>query len=190
MAFSPTRLERLHRCIEQFVDEGKHAGISLLVLRKGQVADYFAAGFQDRASGVPMQRDTIVRIYSMTKIVVSVAALTLIEEGRIGFLEPIKSYLPEFGDPQVIVGGTAQNPQLAPAIEPISIHHLFTHTSGMIYEAFGEPIDEIYRQADLLDAKSLAELVKRLAGLPLKRQPGTIFEYVIPPTYSRVSSRS
>ena len=177
LGFSPLRLERLHRGIERFVDEGKHAGLSLLVLRKGEVADYFAAGFQNRALEVPMQRDTIVRIYSMTKIVVSVAALTLVEEGRIGLLEPIKNYLPEFGDPQVITGGTAQNPQLAPAAEPISIHHLLTHTSGITYEAVGEPIDEIYQQAGLEDTKSLAELVKRLAGLPLKWQPGAMFEY-------------
>ena len=72
LGFSPERLGWLHWCIEQFVDEGKHAGISLLLLRKGQVADVFAAGFQDRTLGVPMQRDTIVRVYSMTKIVVSV----------------------------------------------------------------------------------------------------------------------
>lgn len=177
LGFSPKRLERLHRCIERFVAEGKHAGISLLVLRKGQVADVFDAGFQDRALGIPMQRDTIVRIYSMTKIITSVAALILVEEGRLGLLDPVKDYLPEFGDPHVITGGTVQNPQLVPADEPITIHHLFTHTSGIIYHAPGEPIGEMYHRAGLEDSESLAEMVRRLALLPMKRQPGTMFEY-------------
>jgi CubicO group peptidase (beta-lactamase class C family) len=177
LGFSPQRLERLHRCIERFVDEGKHAGISLLVLRKGQVADVFAVGYQNRELGLPMQRDTIVRIYSMTKMVVSVAAMVLVEEGRLGLLDPVKDYLPEFSDPQVITGGTSENPELAPANEPITIHHLFTHTSGIIYEAAGEPIGEIYERAGLEDAESLPEMVARLARLPLKRQPGQMFEY-------------
>ena len=91
LGFSPKRLERLHRCLDRFVGEGKHAGISMLVLRRGQVADVFATGLQDRAFGIPMQRDTIVRIYSMTKIVVSVAALILLEEGKLGLLDPVEN---------------------------------------------------------------------------------------------------
>jgi CubicO group peptidase (beta-lactamase class C family) len=74
LGFSLVRLERLHRCVERFVEEGKHAGTSPLVLRKGRVADAFATEFRDRALEAPMQRDTIVRIYSMTKIVVIAAA--------------------------------------------------------------------------------------------------------------------
>src|SRR5215469_17217099 len=119
LGFSSVRLERLHRCVERFVEEGKHAGISLLVLRKGQVADVFGAGFRDRALEAPMQRDTIVRIYSMTKIIVSVAALLLVEEGRLSLLDPVKDYLPEFDDPEVLTGGTSKNPHLVPAEEPI-----------------------------------------------------------------------
>src|SRR5262249_54819585 len=177
LGFSPKRLERLHWCIDRFVEERKHAGISLLVLRRGQVADVFAAGLRDCALGIPMQRDAIVRIYSMTKIVVSVGALTLLEEGKLGLLDPVKKYLPEFGNPKVITGGSLENPELVPANEPITILHLFTHTSGIIYEAPGEPIDAIYRGAGLEDAHSLAEMVRRLALLPLKRQPGTMFQY-------------
>jgi len=177
LGFSPVRLERLHQGVERFVEEGKHAGISLLVLRKGQVADAYAAGFRDRALEAPMQRDTIVRIYSMTKVIVSVGALLLVEEGKLGLLDPVRDYLPEFDDPEVFAGGTSNNPQLVPAEEPITIHHLFTHTSGLIYEAPGEAIGEIYNRAGPEDAESLADLVKRLARLPLKRQPGTMFEY-------------
>ena len=77
-----------------------------------------------------MSRDTIVRFYSLTKIVVSVAALTLLEEGKLGSLDPVADYLPEFRDLRVLVGGTAKDPDLVPANKPLTIHHLFTHTSG------------------------------------------------------------
>src|ERR1700730_1110375 len=147
----PERLERLHRRIQQFVDDGQHAGVSLLLMRNGEIADTFAAGLRNLELGLPMSRDTIVRVYSMTKIVVSVAALTLLEEGKLGLLDPVADYIPEFRDPKVIVGGTAQNPQLVLADKPITIQHLFTHTSGIIYEAPGDPIDELYRQANLED---------------------------------------
>ena len=177
LGFSPQRLERLHQQIESFVHEGKHAGISVLLLRKGQVADFFAVGFRDRQAGAPMQSDTIVRIYSLTKIITSVAALTLIEEGKLGLSHPIKEYLPEFNDMRIFLGGSAQNRELIPAEVPINVHHLFTHTSGFTYGDNEEPLDEFYQTAGLEKAGSLADLVRMLATLPLKREPGTMYEY-------------
>lgn len=177
LGFSSQRLERLHRQIESFVQEGKHAGISVLLLRKGQVADFFAVGFRDRQAGAPMQGDTIVRIYSLTKIITSVAALTLIEEGKLGLSHPIKDYLSEFNDMRIFVGGNAQHRELIPAEVPINVHHLFTHTSGFTYGDNEEPLDEFYQTADLEKAGSLADLVRTLATLPLKREPGTMYEY-------------
>src|SRR5260221_12567396 len=112
---SPHRIERLHRRIESFVDEGQHAGMGVLLLRKGQVADFFAVGHRDRQKGAPMQADTIVGIYSLTKIITSVAALTLIEEGKLWLSHPIKKYLPESTDVKIFVGGTAQHRELIPA---------------------------------------------------------------------------
>ena len=162
LGFVPERFERLHRRIQQFVDDGQHAGVSLLLVRNGEVADTFAAGFRNKELGLPMSRDTIVRVYSMTKIVVSVAALTLLEEGSLGLLDPVAEYLPEFRDLRVFVGGTAEDPQLVPADKALTIQHLFTHTSGMIYDAPGEPIGEIYRPLNEGDAKSLEELVSNL----------------------------
>jgi CubicO group peptidase (beta-lactamase class C family) len=177
LEFSPQRLERLHQQIESFVHEGKHAGISVLLLRKGQVADFFAVGFRDRQAGAPMQGDTIVRIYSLTKIITSVAALTLIEEGKLGLSHPIKDYLPEFNDMRIFLGGSAQHRELVPAEVPINVHHLFTHTSGFTYGDNEEPLDEFYEKAGLEKAGSLADLVLTLATLPLKREPGTMYEY-------------
>jgi CubicO group peptidase (beta-lactamase class C family) len=177
LGFSVQGLERLHRRIESFVDEGKHGGISALLIRKGEIADFFTVGLRDRQLGLPMQSDTIVRIYSLTKIITSVAALTLIEEGKLGLSDPIKEYLPEFSDMKIFVGGTAQHRELIPAEVAITVHHLFTHTSGFSYGDDEEPIDELYRAAGGEKAESLAEFVKMLAALPLKREPGTAYEY-------------
>jgi CubicO group peptidase (beta-lactamase class C family) len=177
LGFSVQRLERLHRQIESFVEEGKHAGITARLIRQGEVADFFSVGARDLQTVAPMQGDTIMRIYSLTKIVTSVAALTLIEEGKLGLSHPIKDYLPEFGDMKIFVGGTAQHRELIPAEVAITVHHLFTHTSGFSYGDDEEPIDELYRSADLEKAESLADLVKMLAALPLKREPGTMYEY-------------
>jgi CubicO group peptidase (beta-lactamase class C family) len=177
LGFVPERFEPLHRRLQQFVDDGQHAGISALLVRNGGIAETFATGYRNRELGLPMSRDTIVRIYSMTKIVVSVTALTLLEEGKLGLLDPVTDYLPEFRNLQVLVGGTAQDPQLVAADKPLTIQHLFTHTSGLIYDAPGEPIDEFYRPLDEVAGNSLEELVSRLAGLPLKWHPGTHFDY-------------
>lgn len=177
LGFLPGRFEPLHRRIQQYVEDGQHAGVSLLLARNGKIADTFATGFRNRELGLPMSRDTIVRVYSMTKIVVSVAALTLLEEGKLGLLDPLTDYLPEFRDPQVLVGGTAEDPELVAADKPLTIQHLFTHTSGMIYDAPGELIGEIYRPMIDGSWRSLEALVNDLARLPLKLHPGTRFEY-------------
>jgi CubicO group peptidase (beta-lactamase class C family) len=143
--FVPERLERLHRRIQRFVDDGQHAGVNLLLSRGGAIADTFADGFRNRELALPMTRDTIVRVYSMTKIVVSVAALALLEEGMLGLLDPLADYLPEFRGSRVFAGGTATKPLLVPAGKEITIQHLFSHTSGLVYGAPGEAIYELYR---------------------------------------------
>jgi CubicO group peptidase (beta-lactamase class C family) len=177
LGFDAARLERLHRGIQRFVENGQHAGVSLLLARDSQIVDTFATGFRNVDLNLPMTRDTIVRIYSMTKIVVSVAALTLLEEGELGLLDPVTDYLSQFHDLRVFAGGTAQDPKLVPLERPLTIQHLFTHTSGFIYDAPGEPIGEFYRPVSEGRCKSLEQLVGTLARLPLKWQPGTRFEY-------------
>src|SRR3984885_6862289 len=123
LGFVPERFEPLHRRIKQFVDDGQHAGISLLLVRNGAIAEIFTAGYRNRELGLPMSRDTIVRVYSMTKIVVSVAALTLLKEGKLGLMDPVTDSLPEFRDLRVLAGGTAQNPKLVAADKPLTIQH-------------------------------------------------------------------
>jgi CubicO group peptidase (beta-lactamase class C family) len=177
LGFDPYRLELVHRGIRSFIDHNQHAGIATMLVRDGKVVDAFAAGLRDLEIAVPMTRDTIVRIYSMTKIVASVAALMLLEEGKLGLLDPITDYLPEFQDIKVFVGGTAKDPELVAPQTPITIQHLFTHTSGLIYEAPGEPIGELYQTLHKRGIQTLEQLVNALARLPLKWHPGTRFAY-------------
>jgi CubicO group peptidase (beta-lactamase class C family) len=177
LGFLTGRLDRLSRRLQQYIDDGHYAGVNMLLLRQGGVAASFAGGFRDLERKLPMERDTVLRVYSMTKIVVSVGALILLEEGKIGLRDPISIYLPEFAEMKVMEGATLEKPELVAANKPITLHHLFTHTSGIIYEAPGEMIDGFYKGAGLATAGTLADLVERLSTLPLRRQPGTVFDY-------------
>jgi len=125
-----------------------------------------------------MQADTIVRIYSMSKVITSVAVLQLFEEGRFALDDPVTRFIPELQDLKVCTGGTVENPTLADAKKPITIKHLLTHTAGFAYDfSAKEPVRQLYRKADLLEASSLKEFIQRLARLPLVQQPGEAFNY-------------
>lgn len=175
--FVPERLERLHQRLTRFVDEGEIAGLVSMIVRHGKVVDVHVAGFRDREQRQPMTRDTIFRIYSMSKIVTSVAVLTLVEDGRLRLDDPIGAYLPALASPRVFTGGTAAVPQLVPARRPITIRHLLTHTSGFAYGLAPSVVDDMYRDAKLLQARTGDEFVARVARLPLISQPGEQFYY-------------
>lgn len=175
---SAERLARMHARLDRFVEEGQIAGAVSLVVRHGKVVDVHTTGLRDREQRVPMTRDTIVRVYSMSKIVSSVAALILIEEGRLRLEDPISQYLPAFKSPQVLTGGTTAAPQLVPAARPITIRHLLTHTSGFAYGLSpATTVDVMYRDARIFEARTSDEFVKKIAALPLIAQPGERFNY-------------
>jgi CubicO group peptidase (beta-lactamase class C family) len=177
--FSPERLGRLHARMQRFVDEGQHAGVATLLVRNGRIVDWRTWGYRDVDKQLPMEKDTIVRIYSMSKIITSVAVMALHEEGRIKLDDPVAKYLPALKTMKVFSGGTARAPSVVPARTPITIKHLLTHTAGFIY-AFGNgPLDQIYQRADPFESSSLDEFVSRAAKLPLAHQPGTRFRYGI-----------
>jgi CubicO group peptidase (beta-lactamase class C family) len=174
---SSERLARGRAEVQRFLDEGKHAGAVSLVVRNGKIVDGAAYGKRDLEAGLPMEKDTIVRIYSMSKIVTSVAALILLEEARFRLEDPIGDYLPELARMKVLTGGTAERPLQADAKGPITIKHLFTHTSGLTYD-FGErPVEKLNRAAKLPEAPSLADFVVRVSRLPLAHEPGERFDY-------------
>jgi CubicO group peptidase (beta-lactamase class C family) len=178
--FDRDRLEVLHHTTRRFVEEGQHAGVITLLAHNGKIVDFQTFGYRDLEKRLPMERDTICRIYSMSKIITSVAALMLWEEGQFNLDDPAEKYLPELKSRKVFKGGTAESPELTDATRPITIKHLFTHTSGLIYD-FDEkdPVGKLYKQADLWTVPDLDAFMKKVESLPLKHQPGDQFSYGI-----------
>jgi CubicO group peptidase (beta-lactamase class C family) len=178
--FDRDRLEVLHQTTKRFIDHDRHAGIITLLAHNDRIVDLQTYGYRDLEKRLPMERDTICRIYSMSKIITSVAALILWEEGHFNLDDSAETYLPELKSRKVFKGGSAEAPELTAATRPITIKHLFTHTSGLIYD-FDEkdPVGKIYKQADLWSAPDLDAFMKKVADLPLKHQPGDQYSYGI-----------
>src|SRR5262245_33855206 len=176
--FSGERLRHFDSAVRAEVDAGRIPGFVMLVARDGQVVLNDAYGKQDPNAGTPMTPDSIFRIYSMTKPIVSVAAMILVEEGRMQLADPVAKYIPELKDLKVGVekGGTLE---LVAASRPITIQDLMRHTSGLTYGVFGKSlVKELYTKngVDSWDHTNM-DLVKKLATVPLMFQPGTTWEY-------------
>ena len=177
VGFLPDRLERLTAVMARQVDEKKAPGVSMLIARHRKVAYRQCLG-ELRPGGPAMSEDAIFRIYSMTKPIVSVAAMTLVEEGRLSIVDPVSAYIPAFAD--VKVGGVnGERLDRAPLKRPITIQDLMRHTSGLTYGFTGvAPVQKLVKAADVLDPKrTLAENVAAIATLPLMHQPGEVWEY-------------
>ena len=177
--FAPDRLDRLHRRVRDFVDKGQHAGVVSLIARNGKVVDWQAWGQRDREAKLPMEKDTIFRVYSMSKIVTSVAVMQLHEQARLRLDDPVEKYLPALGKRQVITGGTAKEPVVVAAKRSVTIKDLLTHTSGFIYPFMftKSALDEIYQAEAVTGAQTMAEFIQRLARVPLAHDPGARFSY-------------
>lgn len=176
--FDPARLEVLHETTRRFVEEGKHAGIITLLARDGKIVDFQTYGHRDLEKQLPMETDTICRIYSMSKIVTCVATLMLLEEGRFNLDDPVSQHLPELREMKVWAGGTQSSPQLKALERPITIKHLLTHTSGLIYDFAGDDeLTKMWRAAELWTGPGLTNFLQKLSNLPLKHQPGEMFTY-------------
>ncbi|MGI4954773.1 MAG: serine hydrolase domain-containing protein [Janthinobacterium lividum] len=178
LGLDPGRLDRIQPWMQSWVDSGRLAGLSVLVHRRGHTAWFGAAGHADRERGLPMAADSVVRIYSMTKPLTSVALMMLYEEGRFQLDDPIATVLPEFAAMRVVDGdGTV------PAERGITYRDLLTHTAGLTYGFHhATPTDAAYRDTGVdfqtADA-TLGEVVARLAKLPLLFQPGTRWNYSV-----------
>lgn len=180
--FSPQRLQTLHRTLAGGVDAGRYSGYISLLARDGRIVDWRAHGWQNIDGRTPLKTDAIVRIFSMSKIVTSVAVLMLLEQGRLKLDDPVENYLPALKDRQVVVGGTADAPQLQPARRSVTLRDLLTHTSGYAYdEAWSaDPVPmALMQRAKLWEAANLDDFIARLASVPLNEQPGTRFRYGI-----------
>lgn len=183
LGLCPTRLARIDAWRERLVAEGRFAGASTLVARRGQVAHLGCSGLADAERGLPMAAETIHRIYSMTKPLTSVAIMMLYEEGRFQLDDPISRFLPAFANQRVAVGGARGKIDTVPAMRDITFRDLLTHTSGLTYGFMqASLVDAAYREqgVDFQTAEtSLAEVVDKAAGLPLIAQPGAEWNYSI-----------
>ncbi|GGZ04984.1 serine hydrolase [Streptomyces geysiriensis] len=177
-------LDRLDGHFARQVDEGRLPGFLVAVARGGRVAHLTVHGMRDVAAGLPVTADTLWRIYSMTKPVTSVAALTLVEEGRLSLDDPVERYLPAFAGPRVYVEGTADDVVTRPASGPVLVRHLMTHTAGLTFGFYhAHPVDALYRAAGLESSTrpgaDLADTVDLYASLPLQFEPGTRWNYSV-----------
>jgi CubicO group peptidase (beta-lactamase class C family) len=190
---SKEKLGRIHDVLAEHIADGKLAGTVVMVARKGKLIYADAVGFQDKDEGKPMALDAVFRIYSMTKPLVSVAAMMLFEDGKIELTDPVSKFFPAFKGQQVSVARTdgefARTTYMTvPADREIIVQDLLRHTAGLAYGeiTLNTPVRDAYAKAGLYlpgvrdyDARDLtpAEEVERLAKAPLAHQPGTVWEY-------------
>jgi CubicO group peptidase (beta-lactamase class C family) len=181
---SSARLQRLDRAMHAFVREDRAPGILTLVQRHGHVVHLGTYGMADIAAGTPMHEDALFRIYSMTKPIVSVALMTLFEEGRFSLQEPLTTFIPAFKTTKVYAGLGGAGPKYVELERPITLHHLLTHTAGLGYGLFlDSPVEDLYREKILATFikrdRPLSAIIEDVAQLPLLYQPGTHWYYSI-----------
>jgi CubicO group peptidase (beta-lactamase class C family) len=184
MGLDPVRLERLEHHYRRYVDDGRLPGWLVAILRRGRLVYLQTAGQRDMEAGLPVEPDTLWRIYSMTKPVTSVAAMMLWEEGAFELKDEVSRFIPSFADARVWAGGSALKPVTVPQIEPMRIWHLLTHTAGLTYGFHhSHPVDRLYREAGFEwtspPGLDLAGVCDVWAGLPLLFQPGSEWNYSV-----------
>src|SRR5215467_2251126 len=184
VGLDPARLAFLDANFRRYVDDGRLPGMLLTVSRHGKLAHVSAYGQRDIEAGLPVEPDTMWRLYSMTKPVTSVAAMMLYEEGAFELSDPVSRFVPAFADVRVYAGGSDQRQVTVPATEPVRIWHLLTHTSGLTYGFIRvHPVDALYRAAgfewSVPAGMDLATACETWAAFPLLFQPGTEWNYSV-----------
>jgi CubicO group peptidase (beta-lactamase class C family) len=171
------KLERIGLAMQAYVDRGIYAGISTIVARRGIIVHEGQYGFRDREAGLPMNADTIFRLYSMTKPIVCTALMTLFEEGKFRLVDPVARHIPSLGALKVLQpDGSLSNPK-----RPVMVRDVLAHTSGLSYHFLNDtPVGCMYADSKLLNPTvSLAEAVDDLARYPLAFQPGSRWHYSV-----------
>lgn len=174
------KLERLGELAQEMVDTGFVAGVNCMVIQHGRELCYYEAGWRDMAAGKRMTRDTICRMYSMSKPITSAAVMILLEEGKLDLLDPVSMYLPGFRSQYVMEQGIVH-----PVVRPMTIQNLLNMTSGLVYLGesnaaevrCGQLIDEIVAKLDTEEALTTVEIANRIGELPLAFQPGDNWQY-------------
>jgi len=177
--FDPERLKKLDAYMANVVASGRVAGMTTLLARHGQIVDYKTYGKASLEAGTPITKDSIFRIYSMTKPVTGVAMMVLFEEGKWRLDDPVTRYVPEFKNLRVVKSikkdGTMELEDMA---RPPTMREIMSHTAGFGYGLAEEhPVDKLYRKEAVLSAPNLQEMINRTAKIPLMFQPGTNWSY-------------
>jgi len=185
VGISSAKAALLKQELNDRVSKGELPGAVVMVVRNQKIAMYEAIGFRDRLDQSPMQKDSIFRIASMTKPIISAAVLQLMEQGKISLEDPVSKYLPEFANVKVGVEKTNDKGQKELALEAplkkMTLQDLLRHTSGLAYGWDKKSmVDKLYEENQFFNAElTLEEQIKKLATLPLKFQPGTTWEYSV-----------
>ena len=177
-----SNIDAVATAIEGHIESGKLAGAVMMVAQHGKVKKFEAMGYQDLENQVPMETDTIFRIYSMTKPIAGTALMILYDEGRFELSDPVEKYIPEFVGLQVAKGdGPDGYPITEPAEHKMTIRELMSHSGGLTYGFFSQSqVDSLYAKANVLDRNStLQQMVEKLGKIPLWAQPGTTWHYSI-----------
>jgi len=181
VGFDAQRLERLDAAMAKVVKDGRVAGMSTLLVRHGKMVQFKTYGQASLADARPMTKDTIVRIYSMTKPITGVAMMMLFEEGKWNLDDPVSKYIPELAN-LTVLSGVDDKGQITtvPAKRSPTMRELMSHTAGFGYGLeYTNPVDKQFRDKMVLASPSLQEAVNRVATIPLKFQPGTDWAYSI-----------
>jgi CubicO group peptidase (beta-lactamase class C family) len=180
VGFSRERLERIAGTLNADIANGTIPGATLLIVRNGRIAFYESFGWLDAATKTPMPKNAIFRVYSMSKPITSVAAMILVEQGKLFLNDPIQKYIPAFADMKVALQKPgAPSVDLVPAVRPITVQDLMRHTSGLTYGFLpGTPVTKMYQEANLFGREvTNAEFAEAIAKLPLAVQPGSSWNY-------------
>jgi CubicO group peptidase (beta-lactamase class C family) len=183
VGLSSPQLARIEQWSQRLVDDGKLAGVTTMIARQGQTVHLHSTGKANLATGQAMTPDSIVRIYSMTKPLTSVAIMMLYEQGLFQLDDPISRFLPYFKHMRVATGGQRGKIDTVPAAREITFRDLLTHTSGLTYGFMQSTlVDQRYRDVGIdfgMGECTLGEMVERLAALPLLAQPGSEWNYSV-----------
>lgn len=174
LGFDDQKLTEVDKFMTRQVDDKKIAGGIIVVARNGKVGFFNVYGLKDVETHKAMERDTIFRLFSMSKSVTTAAALTLFDAGKIGLEDPVSKYIPSFGDLKV-----ATSEGLRPANRPMTIKDLMLHTSGLTYGAGPDAVKEAYSRLKPMEASDLDQMATRLSQCPLAFDPGTDWGYSV-----------
>lgn len=180
VGLSAERLARIRPVMQAYVDSKQVSGITTVIAKEGKIAHLESVGYRDIEKQLPMTRDTIFRIYSMSKPITSTAVMILYEEGKLELSEPVHQFIPAFKDVMVYESGPVDSMKLVKQERPMNVHDLILHTSGMIYGWGRSPVDSLYKEADIWEeGLTLETFGDRIAGLPLRFQPGERWAYSV-----------